>query len=620
MKNRIQIILTMLFLGIIFQSSKAQVTQAVNTATNNKEWQFSARAGFDKPLFDEDFKFIDYKGGFMGGISINHYWNWFGLQADFDYMKNSPSSVGLENLDYAENNGPVGPPIILSYSDLATQKKDITRMFAGFGPAFRYLNQTRKFQAELSLLGGIGFIDGGEILVDAKRVDGTRDVLSYHSGFDKLKLATGKAQARFTYFFSDNWGVHAGAYYMKHFGGAEESSKNQILKASAYGSGVSSAIYFAEPIIRNVKGDKAGVSGGYDVVAGQLNIRDYVQNEPDMKRKIDLASAGVFAGITYRFAPKIIQPVVEKTIVKAEKYCIQITAKDKYTNEFIPNTDVALKDNAGTIIKTAKTDAFGIVKFCDILPSDYKVDGIFNEVAFQGNSTAKTEFVNGQTVMKEILYTDRNFIVKGKAVECNTTTLISGITVVLENNEKAFKKSTVTDEKGVFLLQIPEAGIYTLYGKKDNYFSQTEEINASNYSRDKTLFVKLEMCAEKADCGKGIGLKNILFDLAKYDINDVAKVELNRLVRFMKDNPEVKVELGSHTDSRASASYNQVLSQNRANSSVNYIVSQGIERSRITGKGYGETKLLNECADGVTCGEDQHAINRRTEMKVICPQ
>ena len=125
------------------------------------------------------------------------------------------------------------------------------------------------------------------------------------------------------------------------------------------------------------------------------------------------------------------------------------------------------------------------------------------------------------------------------------------------------------------------------------------------------------MCAEKADCGKGIGLKNILFDLAKYNINDAAKVELNRLVRFMKDNPEVKVELGSHTDSRASASYNQVLSQNRANSSVNYIVSQGIERSRITGKGYGETKLLNECADGVTCSEDQHAINRRTEMKVI---
>ena len=609
----------MLFFGIIFQNAKAQVTQALNKVSN-KEWQFSARAGFDKPLFDEDFKYIDYKAGFMGGVSINHYWNWFGLQTDFDYMKNAPTGTGLANLDYAERGSPMGPIIVSSYTDVATQKKDITRMFAGFGPAFRYLNKNSKFQAELSILSGISFIDGGEILVDAKRVDATRNVLAYHSGFDNLKLATGKAQARFTYFFNTNWGIHAGAYYMKHFGGAEESSQNELLKASIYGSGLVNPVYFAEPIIRTIKGEKAGVSGDYDVVVDQLNIRSFVPNEPDMKRKIDLASAGVFAGITYRFAPKMAKTVVEKPIPKAEKYCIQITAKDKYTNEIIPNTDVALKNNTGEIIKAAKTDAFGVIKFCDVMPAEYKIEGVFNEIALQGNSASTSEFVNRQTVLKDILYTDRNFIVKGKAVECNSTTSIAGITVILENNEKAFKKSTVTDDNGVFLLHIPEAGIYTLYGKKDNYFSQTEEINASNYNRDKTLFVKLEMCAEKADCGKGIGLKNILFDLAKYDINDAAKVELNRLVRFMKDNSGVKVELGSHTDSRASAAYNQTLSQNRANASVNYIVSQGIERSRITGKGYGETKLLNKCADGVSCTEEQHAINRRTEMKVICPE
>ena len=95
---------------------------------------------------------------------------------------------------------------------------------------------------------------------------------------------------------------------------------------------------------------------------------------------------------------------------------------------------------------------------------------------------------------------------------------------------------------------------------------------------------------------------------------------MNRLVRFMQDNPTVKVEVGSHTDCRSSAAYNQKLSQNRANASVDYVVSQGILRDRISGKGYGESKLLNECADGVKCSEDQHSINRRTEMKVICPE
>ena len=66
--------------------------------------------------------------------------------------------------------------------------------------------------------------------------------------------------------------------------------------------------------------------------------------------------------------------------------------------------------------------------------------------------------------------------------------------------------------------------------------------------------------------------------------------------------------------------YNKTLSQNRANAAVDYVVSQGIERNRISGMGYGETQLLNSCADGVTCSEAMHQINRRTEMKVICPE
>jgi len=87
----------------------------------------------------------------------------------------------------------------------------------------------------------------------------------------------------------------------------------------------------------------------------------------------------------------------------------------------------------------------------------------------------------------------------------------------------------------------------------------------------------------------------------------------------MKDNPEVKVELASHTDSRASDSYNMTLSQNRANAAVEYLVAQGISRDRLIPVGYGERKLLNKCKDGVPCSEEEHQLNRRTEMKIICP-
>ncbi|REC72576.1 hypothetical protein DRF58_02390 [Epilithonimonas hispanica] len=124
---------------------------------------------------------------------------------------------------------------------------------------------------------------------------------------------------------------------------------------------------------------------------------------------------------------------------------------------------------------------------------------------------------------------------------------------------------------------------------------------------------------EETTCGKPINLKNIHYDLDKYFIREDAKAELNKMVQFMKDNPNVKVELSSHTDSRASDDYNKILSQNRANAAVDYLVSKGIDKARLKPVGYGETQLLNKCSNDVNCNEQQHQINRRTEMKVICP-
>jgi len=88
----------------------------------------------------------------------------------------------------------------------------------------------------------------------------------------------------------------------------------------------------------------------------------------------------------------------------------------------------------------------------------------------------------------------------------------------------------------------------------------------------------------------------------------------------MRDNPDVRIEISSHTDSRGSDAYNKTLSQNRASAARDYIASQGIQANRVVGIGYGETRLLNRCADGVSCSEPEHQLNRRTEMKVICPQ
>jgi outer membrane protein OmpA-like peptidoglycan-associated protein len=111
-----------------------------------------------------------------------------------------------------------------------------------------------------------------------------------------------------------------------------------------------------------------------------------------------------------------------------------------------------------------------------------------------------------------------------------------------------------------------------------------------------------------------IVLKNIYYDFDKWDIIPESAKELDQLVSLTKDNPEMKVELSSHTDSRGSLQYNQKLSQLRAQSAVDYIISKGIDKLRVKGTGYGETQLINKCKDGVECTPAEHRENRRTEL------
>ena len=114
-----------------------------------------------------------------------------------------------------------------------------------------------------------------------------------------------------------------------------------------------------------------------------------------------------------------------------------------------------------------------------------------------------------------------------------------------------------------------------------------------------------------------IELKDIYYDFDKWYIRKESETELYKLLSFLIFNPDAIVEIASHTDARAPFDYNIKLSQRRAQSVVNWLADKGITRDRIQPKGYGETKLRNNCADDVKCSEDEHQRNRRTEFKVI---
>lgn len=569
------LLLLVVFAGFNMQAKPAK-TKTDSSTTKNHSFMLSARAGYDFPWYYNNTPFIKYKGNAMAGISVDYYWKYIGAGIDVDYMRNKPKSVypTINLQDFVGTS-------ITTFSNTRTA---VNRVFFGIGPDFRYFTKNKKFVAEINTRVGIAMIKSGKTEL-RETTTSANYLLNFHAGYDEKTALSVKGQLRLSYFFHKNIGVHIGTYYMRHFKATEkyDASLGMVAKYQPFTTTAGINTYSGASVVRKSPCD------------------------------CDIASVGVFAGITYNLD-------FGKGKEKSGNHTLVVTAKDKYTHEVLPNTIISLKDVSGNTIQTATTDINGVVKFQNIKPENYKIEGTLYDIALENNSVSKTELANKKIVEKEILYGDRNFIIKGRVFECNSTKPIAGINVVLENNDLAYKKSTMTDQDGNYIIQLPSTGTYNLYGKKASYFSQVESVTAGNYNRDKNLFVKLEMCSEYVDCGKAIKLNNILFDLDKFEIKEAAKVELNKLVRFMKDNPDVKVELSSHTDCRASTEYNQTLSQNRANTSVDYIVSQGISRDRIIGKGYGESKLLNKCADGVNCSEAEHSINRRTEMKVLCPE
>ena len=117
--------------------------------------------------------------------------------------------------------------------------------------------------------------------------------------------------------------------------------------------------------------------------------------------------------------------------------------------------------------------------------------------------------------------------------------------------------------------------------------------------------------------GDIIKIDNIYYDLNKADIRPDAAAELDKVAELMSKYPTMIIEMRSHTDSRATAQYNNTLSGKRAKSAVAYLKKKGIVARRMIAKGYGETDLLNKCKDGVDCPEEDHQQNRRTEIKII---
>jgi outer membrane protein OmpA-like peptidoglycan-associated protein len=190
------------------------------------------------------------------------------------------------------------------------------------------------------------------------------------------------------------------------------------------------------------------------------------------------------------------------------------------------------------------------------------------------------------------------------------------IEILKEENEfdEVLFASLKTDEYGLNETTIKYNDKYTIRGSKEEYFTQSKKIEPIFNSKNDTIY--LELIFEKIIIDKPIVIKNIYYDFDKWNIRKDAAIELDKIVTILLENPDIIIELGSHTDARGTFYYNDNLSQNRAESAVRYIIDNGISEDRITAKTYGENFPVNKCIDGVFCSEEDYQLNRRTEFKV----
>ncbi|HVD96670.1 MAG TPA: OmpA family protein [Cytophagaceae bacterium] len=202
----------------------------------------------------------------------------------------------------------------------------------------------------------------------------------------------------------------------------------------------------------------------------------------------------------------------------------------------------------------------------------------------------------------------------------SSETVLDNTTVKIVNEKGDTLETIATDAAGKYKKEL-DPGTYKLVASKNGFLTDVKDVTLSKVSNDQlkagdndiVTAVKVELRKKEITVGPGEFLvRNIYYDYDKADIRPDAALELNKLVEFLKLNPDIRIELGSHTDERGSDKYNMALSQRRAQSAVNYIISKGIAKNRITAKGYGESKLKIKNAQT----EEEHQTNRRTTFRI----
>ena len=198
--------------------------------------------------------------------------------------------------------------------------------------------------------------------------------------------------------------------------------------------------------------------------------------------------------------------------------------------------------------------------------------------------------------------------------------VLVGATVKVINEANEEVSNTITNSAGQYQLYIDCNKSNFIRASIEGY-TPAEEFITNSDGKDRIVDFYLERETVTAgfgdDLAKLLQLSTIYFDLNKYDVRPDAEIEIQKVIAAMDKYPSLRVKVNSHTDSRGKDSYNLWLSQKRAEATVKYMISKGIAADRLDLQGYGETRLVNECSNGVSCSTEKHQLNRRSEFIIL---
>jgi len=198
----------------------------------------------------------------------------------------------------------------------------------------------------------------------------------------------------------------------------------------------------------------------------------------------------------------------------------------------------------------------------------------------------------------------------GEITDLVTKELLPNAKVSLYDSQFTLVNTTFSDDKGNYTFKVECGKTYNVRTEKPEYTTKEQKVTIANTNGKTYLPITLEKSKCKVtigdDLGKCFGIKMIYFDLDKSNIRKEAAMDLEKILDVLNQNPTMKLDIRSHTDSRQTFKYNEALSERRVKSTMGWLIKNGIDSSRLTGRGYGETQLVNKCSDGVKCNEEEH--------------